>query len=214
MLSCFCCLTLCNPVDCSPPGSSVRRISQARVLTGVDCHFILQGIFLTQGSKLCLFHLLHWQADSLPRSHLRSLEPFVDSATKADCFLARLPSDLRCELCGVPPRILSGSASQHVRDTRSFQRLCLPNSQTSKLASQVPQWLSCWETHQVGKNMCVCSHGTWEKSHLNFDQKKKKVCLCRSNNHFLPGAMAGHMSAKWPAKKMVYFHYALQNTFS
>ena len=26
------CLTLCNSMDCSPPGSSVHRISQARVL--------------------------------------------------------------------------------------------------------------------------------------------------------------------------------------
>ena len=32
------------------------------------CHFLLQGIFLTQGSNLCL---LHWQTDSLPLSHQR-----------------------------------------------------------------------------------------------------------------------------------------------
>ena len=30
--------------------------------TGVGCHFLLQGIFLTQGLNP---HLLHWQADSL-----------------------------------------------------------------------------------------------------------------------------------------------------
>ena len=29
----------------------------------MGCHFLLQGIFLTQGSNL---RLLHWQADSLP----------------------------------------------------------------------------------------------------------------------------------------------------
>jgi len=29
------CLTLCNPVDCSLPGSSVRGISQARILHGL-----------------------------------------------------------------------------------------------------------------------------------------------------------------------------------
>ena len=29
------CLTLCNPVDCSPPGSSVHGISQARILEWV-----------------------------------------------------------------------------------------------------------------------------------------------------------------------------------
>ena len=28
--------------------------------TGVDCHALLQGIFLTQGLNLSLLHLLHW----------------------------------------------------------------------------------------------------------------------------------------------------------
>ena len=40
---------------------------------GVCCHALFQGIFPTQGSNLCLLHLLHWQADSLPLSHQRSL---------------------------------------------------------------------------------------------------------------------------------------------
>ena len=34
----------------SPPGSSVPGILQARILE-VGCHFLLQGIFLTQGSN-------------------------------------------------------------------------------------------------------------------------------------------------------------------
>ena len=38
--------------------------------TAVACHFLLQGIFLTQGLNQ---HLLQWQADSLPPSHLVSL---------------------------------------------------------------------------------------------------------------------------------------------
>ena len=37
--------------------------------TRVGCHFLLQGIFLTQGSNPGLLHLLLWQADSLPLSH-------------------------------------------------------------------------------------------------------------------------------------------------
>ena len=36
------CLTLCSPVDCSPPGSSVPWDSLGKN-TGVDCHFPLQG---------------------------------------------------------------------------------------------------------------------------------------------------------------------------
>ena len=38
--------------------------------TGVGCHFLFQGIFLTQGSNPSLLCPLHRQADSLPMSHL------------------------------------------------------------------------------------------------------------------------------------------------
>ena len=62
---------LCNPTNHSSPGSSVHGIFQARILEG--CHFLLQGIFLTQGWNQCVLRLLHWQADSLPLSHLGSL---------------------------------------------------------------------------------------------------------------------------------------------
>ena len=40
--------------------------------TGVGCPFLLQGIFLSQGLKLCLLCLLRWQADSLPLCHLEA----------------------------------------------------------------------------------------------------------------------------------------------
>ena len=59
------CPTLWDPMDCSPPASPVCGILQARILES-GCHFLLQGIFLTQGSNPCLLHLLHGQADYLP----------------------------------------------------------------------------------------------------------------------------------------------------
>ena len=37
--------------------------------TGLGCHFLLQGIFPTQGSNPGLLWLLHWETDSLPLSH-------------------------------------------------------------------------------------------------------------------------------------------------
>ena len=49
------CLALCKPMDHIPPGSSVHGIFQAKN-TGARCHFLLQGIFPTQGANL---HLLH-----------------------------------------------------------------------------------------------------------------------------------------------------------
>ena len=59
------CLTLCNPMDWSLPGSSVHGDSPGRN-TGMGCPAFFQGIFPTQGSNLCLLHLLHWQVGSLP----------------------------------------------------------------------------------------------------------------------------------------------------
>ena len=85
------CPTLSDPMDCSPPGSSVHGIFQTRILewgaiafaevvsncmppyglqparllcswnssgknTGVVCHFLLQEIFLTEGSNPSLLH--------------------------------------------------------------------------------------------------------------------------------------------------------------
>ena len=47
------CLTLCDPTDCSPPGSSVHGIFPGKN-TGMDCHLLHQGIFLTQGSNKSL----------------------------------------------------------------------------------------------------------------------------------------------------------------
>ena len=64
VLSHFSCIpTLCNPMDCRPPGSSVPGILQAKN-TGVGCHALIQRIF-PAGKGLNL-RLLHWQAGSLP----------------------------------------------------------------------------------------------------------------------------------------------------
>jgi len=38
--------------------------------TGVGCHFLLQGIFMTQGLNPHLLQLMHWQVNSLPLCHL------------------------------------------------------------------------------------------------------------------------------------------------
>ena len=49
------CLTLCDPMDCSPPGCSVHGDSPGKNTT-VDCHGLLQRIFPTQGSNPGLPH--------------------------------------------------------------------------------------------------------------------------------------------------------------
>ena len=68
-------------LSCSVMSDSLwpHKLQPARLLwtwdfpgknTRVGCHFLLQGIFPTQGLNPCLLHLLLWQADSLPLSYL------------------------------------------------------------------------------------------------------------------------------------------------
>ena len=49
------CPTLCDPMDYSPPGSSVHGDSPGKN-TGVGCHALLREIFWTQGSNPGLLH--------------------------------------------------------------------------------------------------------------------------------------------------------------
>ena len=72
------CTCACSVVSDSlrPPGLCSSRLlcpwDSPGKNTGVGCHFLLQGVFLTQGSNLHFLCLLHWQVDCLPWHHLLS----------------------------------------------------------------------------------------------------------------------------------------------
>ena len=59
------CPTLCYPMDCSPPGSSVHGILQARILEWVAMTSF-RGSSRTKDRTHISLTLLHWQAGSLP----------------------------------------------------------------------------------------------------------------------------------------------------
>ena len=73
------CLTLWDPMDCSPPGSSVHGVYKARILEWVAI-FFFQGIFPTQGSNLVLAHC---RQNVYHLSHLGILN-------KGRCYVERL----------------------------------------------------------------------------------------------------------------------------
>ena len=50
------CLTLCDPMDCRLIARSLCPWNSAGKNTGVGCHFLLQGIFVTQGSNPGFLH--------------------------------------------------------------------------------------------------------------------------------------------------------------
>ena len=77
--------TLCDPMDCSPPGSSAHGILQAKILGWVS-HSLLQRIFQTQRwnaghphYRWLLCHLSHegsphWRGLALQKSFSREVE--------------------------------------------------------------------------------------------------------------------------------------------
>ena len=73
------CASLCDPMDCSLPGSCVHGISQERILKWVAM-LSPRGILLTQGWNL---YLLHWQADSSPLSHQGSPRILIPKCLRA-----------------------------------------------------------------------------------------------------------------------------------
>ena len=102
------CLTLCDSMDCNPPGSFVHGDSPGKN-TGMGCYVLLQGIFWTQGlnpgplhCRWILYHLSHqgssrileWVAypfprgSSQPRNQTRvsliASKFFISWATKED----------------------------------------------------------------------------------------------------------------------------------
>ena len=64
------CLTLCDPMDCSPPGSSVHGILQARILGGLPSP--LPWGLPNSGIKTASPAIPALQTDSLLPSHWRS----------------------------------------------------------------------------------------------------------------------------------------------
>ena len=103
------CLTLCDPMDCSLPGSSIHGICQARN-TKVGCHFLLQGIFPTQESNPGLphcrqvLHRLSHQGSLLSHNMLLPHIPHgVDELH---------PHSLQLSLCNMPSIPIPASPAQ------------------------------------------------------------------------------------------------------
>ena len=75
------CLTLCDPVDCSPPGSSVQGILQARIL---ECVPISSSRGSSQGLNLSLphcrqivYHLSHQESPLYPLGYKKEKEKLL-----------------------------------------------------------------------------------------------------------------------------------------
>ena len=120
------CLTLCNPMDYSLPGSSVHGILQARILEWVIISS--SRIFPTQGSNLHLLCLLHWEADSLPLSHLISWHSTIKVVTLHLIFLV---AQLFLTVCDAVEFNLPGSSVHGVFQARILDWVAISFSRGS-----------------------------------------------------------------------------------
>jgi len=99
------CLTVCNPMNCSPPGSSIHGDSPGKN-TEVGCYALLQGTFPTQGSNPgvrhcreiihCLNHqgsprILAWGAYHFSRDLFNPGIKLGSPALQVDSLPAELP---------------------------------------------------------------------------------------------------------------------------
>ena len=126
--------TLCDPMVCSPPGSSAHGDSPGKN-TGVGCHALLQGLFPTQGLNPGLPHcrqLLHCL------SHQRSPRILEWVA----CSFSRGSSQPGCHFLDLP--LLPGC---HFLIARVFQIIILRGGVKQNGAGSV----SCLKPHQVGR---------------------------------------------------------------
>ena len=82
-------LTLGDPMDCSPPSSSVPGISQARKLEWIVISYY-RGSFQPR-DQTCISCLLHWLSDSLPLNHLGS--PQLLPTTAVFVYILRLKTE-------------------------------------------------------------------------------------------------------------------------
>ena len=76
------CLTLSDPMDCSPPGSSVHGIFQARVLDWGAIAFSSQGLVQVNAAMLLLSHFSRVRLCVIPQTAATRLPRPWDSPGK------------------------------------------------------------------------------------------------------------------------------------
>ena len=118
------CPTLCDPLDCSPPGSSVHGVSPGKD-TGVGCHALLKGIFPTQGSNPGLPHcrgILYHLNQGSPRILEWVAYPFSRGSS--------WPRNWTGVSC-IPGGFFTSSATKEAQETHGIPSLVLTDRKNS-----------------------------------------------------------------------------------
>ena len=127
------CLTLCNPMGCSLPGSFAHGLLQTRILE--CCHALFQGIFPTQGSnpgplhcRQILYHLSHQGSPPSPlkvKVLIAQLYPTLCNLIDCSPPGSSVPGILQARILDWVAMSSQGSNS-HLLGHLHWQVVCLP----------------------------------------------------------------------------------------
>ena len=122
------CPSLCSPMVCSPPGSSIHGIFQN---TGVGCHFLLQGIFPTQGLNLdlppCRQILYQLSHHGIPQGNKAIMESPKETKNREYCINSLCFSPLWDLTSSVPADLVTLKSNLYLPNLESTNR-CLANT--------------------------------------------------------------------------------------
>ena len=153
------CLTLCDPMDCTAPATPPRLLcpwDSPGKNTGVGCHALLQGIFLSQASPalaraffttsttweapvhvgVCINHLLRPSGKCLKCSAQNYLK--ACQVLCCCCLVAKLYLTV-CDLMDCSP---PGSSVQGILQARVLEWVAIPSSRGSSWPRD-QTWVSC-----------------------------------------------------------------------
>ena len=115
------CPTLCDPVDCSPPGSSLHGILQARTLEWVSIFFSMGSSQPRDGTRV--FHI------SGRRFNLwATREALVKNRKKNS-------KHIPCSLCYMPVK----AKVKHKKSKRNAEELCVCTKKKKKIVSNMKE---------------------------------------------------------------------------
>ena len=186
--------TLCNPMDCSLPGSSARGISQARILEQVAISFS-RGSSQPMGSNP---YLQHWQAIFFFFNHWATWEaltlpPNYTPARNVCWSYLRLVKVNITRWIGKEYNRIQNTTKQLV--SLSFFPSWTPGLNSSQ---HEPLNLALWDTHR----------GIWEKpSSYSLKRRKKSKAhperMGETSQHFFPLSFFSSFSPT-PARQWQY----------
>ena len=160
------CRTLCNPVDGSPPGSSVHGDSPDKS-TGVDCQALLQGIFPIQGSNPGLPHcrqvlnLLSHQGSPLLYENVQSKISVAQSCpTLWDSMDSSIHGIFQARVLEWVAISFSRGSFQPRDPPKKQQNYCWVTAVSVGSTTTSGENTAClllWLLHHPGENTLVCS---------------------------------------------------------